>query len=351
MHDWVNTIIKSDDSMKTAIKVISAESLGIAMVINENGKLLGTITDGDIRRALIRNCKMDENVSNIMHKDPIIASDKDDREALLLMMQEKSILQVPILDTDGRIVGLETLHHLLENKKYDNPVFLMAGGFGKRLRPLTNDIPKPLLTVGSKPIMETILNQFREFGFHNFYISTHYKAEKVNEYFGNGSKWGVKIHYIHENTPLGTAGALGLLPKDLSDLPIIVMNADLLTKVDFTQLLNYHVKNDGIATVCTRAYDFQVPYGVVQTEDHRITSIVEKPIHKFFVNAGVYVFNTSLVKNIDGCSYLDMPTLLDEQIKLNQQINSFPIHEYWLDIGQLDEYKRANLEYFSNIEY
>ena len=189
--------------------------------------------------------------------------------------------------------------------------------------------------------METILDQFIEAGFHNFYISTHYKAEMVREHFGDGCNWGVTINYVHENEPLGTAGALGLLPDDLPDLPVVMMNGDLLTKVDFSDLLQFHIGSDGEATMCVREYDFQVPYGVITAKDHRVASIVEKPIHKFFVNAGIYILNLNLINQVDGNSYLDMPQLLQEYIETGGKVNMFPVHEYWLDIGRMEQFEQA----------
>ena len=256
-------------------------------------------------------------------------------------MKVLDLLQIPVVDRQGKVVGLETLQHLLERDRYDNPVFLMAGGFGTRLRPLTEHIPKPLLQVGSKPILQTIIDQFISAGFHDFFISTHYKADMVREHFGDGSDLGVKIRYINESKPLGTAGALGLLPSDLPDLPIVVMNSDLLTKVDFKELLEFHACNGGAATMCVREYDFQVPYGVVKASGNRVTSIVEKPTHKFFVNAGIYVISKSFLQGIDGMTYLDMPTMLEKSIETNNAVNVFPIHEYWLDIGQMEQFRQA----------
>ena len=341
---WKKIILKQSATMQEAIQVLNNESLRIVLVGDDDQKLVGTITDGDIRRGLLRHLTMNTALSEFMFTQPTIASVTDDPNQILLKMQELDLLQIPIVDESGKVVGLETLQHLLTKKQYDNPVFLMAGGFGKRLRPLTEDTPKPMLYVGSKPILETILEQFIDAGFHNFYISTHYKAEILQAHFGDGSDWGVSINYIHEEKPLGTAGALGLLPKEGSDLPILVMNGDLLTKVDFQELLFFHSENGGDATMCVREYDFQVPYGVIQAEEHRITSIVEKPVHKFFINAGIYVLNPDSLNTIDGKSYLDMPHLLSEKINGNRQVNMFPLHEYWLDVGQVEEFEKAQLD-------
>jgi len=254
-----------------------------------------------------------------------------------------SILHVPIVDDDGVICGLETLQHLTEKPSYDNPVFLMAGGFGIRLHPLTENTPKPLLEVGNRPILETIIDQFIDHGFHDFYISTHFKAEQIRDYFKNGDQQGqgVNIHYIHEEVPLGTAGSLGLLPDNLPDLPIVVMNGDLLTNVDFRNLLDFHNNNNADATMCIREYDFQVPYGVVALDGCSIREIKEKPIHKFFVNAGIYVLNKNLINKVDGESYLNITDFLEKELD-SGGVNAFPIHEYWLDIGRMEEYKKAN---------
>jgi dTDP-glucose pyrophosphorylase len=345
MNNWKKVIIKSDETIRTAIRVLNEESLRIVMVSDEDGRLVGTITDGDIRRGLVKHLSMDSEIIEIMFKNPTVLSTKDSKEAILSKMKKMDILQIPIVDDNGKIVGLETIQHFLDKKSYNNPIFLMAGGFGKRLRPMTDNIPKPLLKIGGKPILESILRQFIDAGFHNFYISLHYKANMIQEYFGNGSDWGVTIKYIYEDKPLGTAGGLGLLPKDLPPLPILMMNGDLLTKVNFEQLLNFHLIEKSDITVCVREYDFQVPYGVIQANGHKITSIKEKPVHKFFVNAGIYVLSPLISKEIDGENYLDMPQLLENKIETNAQVNMFAMHEYWLDIGQKNEFDQAQKEY------
>ena len=330
--------------MQEAIQVLNNESLRIVLVVNDDEKFVGTITDGDIRRGLLRYLTMDTELSEFMHSQATVASVNNSRDQMLLKMKERNLQQLPIVDESNKVVGLETLHHLLEKQRFDNPVFLMAGGFGKRLRPLTEHTPKPMLNVGSKPILETIVEQFIDAGFHNFYISTHYKAEIVQEYFGDGSAWGISINYVQEEEPLGTAGSLGLLPKDIIGLPIIMMNGDLLTKVDFTELMAFHADNDGEATMCVREYDFQVPYGVIQSDGHCITSIIEKPTHQFFVNAGIYVLNPTIYKTVDGKTCIDMPHLLTNKINNNVKVNMYPLHEYWLDIGKIEQYEQAQID-------
>lgn len=345
MVNWKSALLSPKDTLERAINVLNNSSLRIGMVADDEGKLLGTITDGDIRRSLIKHLSMDTCVTEIMCKTPESTYLGEDKNAVLARMKNKDVMQMPVLDDSGKIIDLKNLYSIISNaRRYDNVVFLMAGGFGKRLMPLTEKVPKPLLKVGEKPILETILTQFKASGFWRFVISTHYRANMIKEYFAGGEKWDVEITYVYEDEPLGTAGALGLLPENFTGLPIILMNGDLLTKVNHEELLDFHNKGGGLATMGVREYDFQVPYGVVQAKDHLIQSIVEKPSQKFFVNAGIYVLSTELLKKINAHEAIDMPTLLQEQINSGSPVSMFPIHEYWLDIGRVNEFEQAQLE-------
>jgi dTDP-glucose pyrophosphorylase/CBS domain-containing protein len=337
--NWRSVVVTADQTLEDAIVALDKGALGIVLVV-EDKRLIGTLTDGDIRRALIRHLPMTTVICDVMFTTPLTAHWNDSRQLMLEKMSHRNLLHLPIVDDDGQLVGLETLKHLATTPQFDNPVFLMAGGFGKRLRPLTDDTPKPLLKVGNVPILEKILLQFIEYGFSNFYISTHYKAEMVRAHFGDGSAWGVRIDYVHEDEPLGTAGSLGLLPDGI-DKAVIMMNGDLLTRVNFASLLQFHQENEGLATVCVREYEFQVPYGVIYRDGVQIQKIEEKPVHKFFVNAGIYVLKPALLKKVAPERYLDMPNLLEQQIEAGESITMFPVHEYWLDIGQKSEYQRA----------
>ncbi len=343
---WKKVIIAQDSTILSALKLINDEALKVALVVDENDVLLGVVTDGDIRRGLLNDLQLSDSVSRVMNVKPVVASPEATSEELTALMESEGVLTIPITEA-GKVIGLETLHQLLARPKFKNPIFIMAGGFGTRLKPLTDDCPKPMLKVGEKPILETVLESFIKAGFVNFYISTHYMPEKIHEHFGKGDKWGVTIEYIHEESPLGTGGALGLLPKDLPDLPIIMMNGDVLTKVDFGHLLAFHNETSGDATMCVREYEYQIPYGVVNGVDHRVVSMVEKPVQRFFVNAGIYVVSPDVVKSVPRNHVIDMPTLLENRMDNGGNVLMFPVHEYWLDIGQMDDFQRAQSDILS----
>ncbi|ELE1909193.1 TPA: nucleotidyltransferase family protein [Vibrio vulnificus] len=342
---WQKTLIREQNTVKQALEIINNEALRVALVVDNNQHLVGVVTDGDIRRGLLKNLTLAEPVSLVMNLSPTIAKMGTRREDLIELMEKKGILSIPLLDEAGKVVGLETLHGALHRPKYQNPVFLMAGGFGTRLRPLTDNCPKPMLKIGNKPILETVIRSFIKAGFVNFYISTHYMPELIHAHFGDGSEFGVNITYVHEESPLGTGGALGLLPNDLpKDLPLIMMNGDVLTKVDFQRLLDFHVSHDADATMCVREYDYQIPYGVINGEGNKITSMVEKPIQRFFVNAGIYVVSPRVIQSVPENHRIDMPTLLEQHMQERNNVLMFPIHEYWLDIGRMDDFNRAQAD-------
>lgn len=344
MKSWRNALVNSDATLEQAIEVLDKAALRIALVVDSKDKLLGTLTDGDVRRALLKHLSLETPVAEVMNSHPKTAEKSWTKNRILAVMEKYELLQLPMVDGAGRVVGLANLHDILNKQRHDNPVFLMAGGFGTRLRPLTNNCPKPMLKVGDKPILEQILMSFVETGFHRFYISTHYMPEVIRDYFGNGEKWGVSIQYIHEEEPLGTGGALGLLPHGEIDLPLFMMNGDLLTSLNPHSFLEFHQSHDAIATMCVREYEHQIPYGVITSEGAEIKSMVEKPVHRFFVNAGIYLLDPSLVKSVSSGLRIDMPTLLEQQISGGKTVNMFPIHEYWLDIGRMDDFQKAQSE-------
>lgn len=344
MKDWKKVLINADMSLRETIRVIDSGALKIALVVDADQKLLGTVTDGDIRRGILRGCSLEDSVQQVLNRTPTVAAQNEGKDQILALMRLKQVYQIPVIDGDGRVVGLEIVERILETPRYDNCVILMAGGLGSRLKPLTDDTPKPLLKVGGKPILETILENFIHYGFTNFRISVNYKGELIENYFGDGSRWGARIEYLRESKKLGTAGALGLL-TERPNLPVLVMNGDVLTKVNFQQLLEFHREHRALATMCVREYDFQVPYGVVTVDNHRILNIEEKPVQRFFVNAGIYVLEPEALDLIPEDTFFDMPTLFEKVVAQQKETAVFPIREYWLDIGRMDDFQRAEGEF------
>jgi NDP-sugar pyrophosphorylase family protein len=288
---------------------------------------------------------LDDGIESIIFRNPTVCRVNDTKEDILRIAVEKKIYQIPIVDSAGVLVGIDEVDELLKPAEHINKVILMVGGLGSRLRPLTNVLPKPLLEVGNKPILETIIANFAKYGFKNIILSVNYKSQMIENYFGDGSKFGVSIEYVHEDKRMGTAGALSLMRNEL-EAPFFVMNGDLLTNVNFEHMLEYHLNNHAVATMGVREYDFQVPYGVVNIDDHHhITSIEEKPIHTFFVSGGMYILDTAVLSYIPDNVFYDMPTLFEKLIANKQKAISFPIREYWLDIGRMSDFEQANDEY------
>jgi len=342
--DWHEVLIKPNTTIVETIKIIDASALQIALVVDENERLIGTVTDGDIRRGILKGIDLNKPVTEVMKNKFIFARPSMGHEEILKIMKEKYVNQLPIVDGKGRVVRLELLSDLIKEQFFDNLVVLMAGGLGTRLRPLTDDCPKPMVKVGGKPVLETILENFIEQGFRRFYFSVNHLKEKISDYFRDGKKWGVEINYLVEDKKMGTAGALSLIPGN-PDRPLIVMNGDLLTKVNYAQLLDFHRENKADATMCLREYSFQIPYGVVKIEKNMITEIDEKPTHSFFVNAGVYILEPEVLKLIPKNTMYDMTTVFEKLIENQKRAAVFPIREYWIDVGYYEDYKRADSEY------
>lgn len=328
--------------LREAVRLIDDLRCPMVLVTTESGGLAGTVSDGELRRALLRGTSMDAPVASIMNREPKTSreSDRDPRRG------RDHHGPLPVLDEEGRVVGLQLSSVLPEDSLRDRWVVMMAGGAGKRLHPLTESCPKSLLPVGGRPLLETTLERLRSFGFRQFYFSVHYKASMIQDHFGDGSRFGVRIEYIQEEKPLGTAGSLSLLPSPPSK-PFLVMNADLLTSVDLGRLLDYHEDNGADATLCVYGYDLQIPYGVVQLEDDRMTGLRERPVERLLVNAGIYVLEPSVLDLVPFNESFDMPALFDALLARQRPTAAFPIREYWLDIGRISDFERANAEHSS----
>lgn len=346
IRDVSKIILNKNDTVLKALELLDLYALRIVLVVDSDSKLIGSVTDGDIRRGLLKGKDLYATVETIMHNQPYsIEQGSLNNRQIFELMREKSLLALPVVK-DNKLIDIITLDDLIRIKKKDNPVFIMAGGFGTRLRPLTDKCPKPMLPVGGKPLLETIISSFKEQGFYKFYISTHYLPEVITNHFGNGEKLGIEIRYVHESEPLGTGGALSLLPKDEIDLPFIVINGDVLTNMNFSKLLDSHVHNDALATMCVREFQYQIPYGVVNSEKNIIKNMTEKPSYFFDINTGIYVISPELLAQVEA-QFIGMPTILEQQIEKNNKVISYPLHEYWLDIGHIEDYNRAQKDIYS----
>jgi len=346
MKEWRQLLILPSTSLRDAISCIDRGNVQIALVADERGTLLGTVTDGDVRRGLLRGLTLTDPATAVMNRTPVTARADEDRGAILALMKRRLVHQVPLLDDRGALAGLETLDELLQPGRRETPVVLLAGGLGMRLRPLTEDVPKPMLRIGEKPILESILGSFIEYGFCRFFIAVNYKADVIERHFGDGRRWDVQIEYLREAERLGTAGPLSLLPA-LPAEPVIVMNADILTRVNFSHLLDFHRQSAAAATVCVREHRHTVPYGVVNMQDSFLTRIEEKPVYRSMVSAGIYVLEPHAYRHLQRGVQCDMPSLLQGLIDRGMRTAGFPIHEFWLDIGRLEDLERAN-EYFEH---
>ena len=335
--------IHQDQSIRDALTVIDRNRRGIALVLDDRRRLLGTLTDGDLRRAILAGAALDTPLTVALERKgnaaPVTARTDANHATLLSTMREKGIRHLPLLNDDGAVGGLVTLDELLPDEVIPLQAVIMAGGFGKRLHPLTESLPKPMLPVGDKPVMELLVNQLRNAGIQTVNVTTHFEPEKIKDHFGDGSNFGVSMNYVSEESPLGTAGSLRLLEG--SNEPLLVINGDILTQVDFRAMLAFHREHKADVTVAVRQYDFQVPYGVIECAGSMVRTVHEKPVFNFFVNAGIYLLEPSVRECIPHGERFDMTDLIDHLLATQRPVASFPIVEYWLDIGQHADYEQA----------
>ena len=344
MKNIQNIKLSKNASIEEALKVIGDGAMQIALIVDKSDKLIGTLTDGDIRRGLLKGLDLKSSIKSIIFKTPTIAKESDTKEMILKLAISKKLNQIPIIDESGKVIGIQEISQLVKPSEKKNKVILMVGGLGERLGSLTKDTPKPMLKVGNKSILETIVESFKGYGYTNIVMCLNYKSEIIKDYFGDGSEFGVNIEYILEEKRMGTAGALSLLKDNLKE-PFFVMNGDLLTNVNFEKIHEFYLSNNAQALMCVREYESQVPYGVINIENTKIVSVEEKPTQKFFVNAGIYMLNPEVLKYIPKNEFYNMTTLFEKLIDKDKNIISFPIDGYWLDIGRFEEYKKANEEY------
>jgi dTDP-glucose pyrophosphorylase len=324
-------------SLGEAIRNLDSTGLQIVMIVRPDGTLLGTMTDGDIRRGLIRGMDLASPIDSILSRDPLVVPQQVGRDTVLQLMQANKIHQLPIVDDHRRVVGLHLLDELMVPGLRENRMVFMAGGLGTRLRPHTERCPKPMLPIGGKPMLEHLIERAKVEGFHRFTLAIHFLGHMVEEHFGDGSRWNVSIDYVREEIPLGTAGAIGLLDP-VPDTPFLVSNGDVLTDVKYAELLEFHIRHGAVATMAVRRHEWQHPFGVVHTKGVDIIGFEEKPIAKTHINAGIYVLDPRATGQITQGDRCDMPTLFERLREQGGRTIVYPMHEPWLDVGRPEDY-------------
>lgn len=343
MNNWKEFVVTPHYTILETMKIIGQQGKKFAIVCESNFQLVGVVTDGDIRRGLLAGAAVSDPISKVMNKNPIVVNIGASKREMLQKAESTSIDYLIVIDQNGYLENIISLPELKINDQKPNSVVIMAGGLGVRLGELTTDCPKPMLKVGNKPILERIMEQFKLQGFSNFILSVNYKAELIEEYFGNGEKFGVEIEYVKEPIRLGTAGSLSLIQQ--ARYPLIVINGDVLIKIDFSLMFDFHQKKNFDITVCTRTYEVQIPYGVIKTKNELVTAIEEKPLKKHLINTGVYVLSPKALELIPHNTYFDMTQLIELSVKNKLRVGAFEIDDFWIDIGHKDDFYKANNSY------
>jgi len=330
---WRQTLLSAEATLQEGIRCLDHTGLQIAIVVTADGRLIGTLTDGDIRRGLLRGLALESPIAPIINTDPLVVPPQLGRDMVLHLMQANKIHQLPVIDEQRMVIGLHMWDELLSPTRRPNLMVIMAGGRGTRLRPHTEHCPKPMLEVGGKPMLEHIIERAREEGFERFALAIHYLGHMVEDHFGDGSKLSVQIEYLREEAPLGTAGALGLLAP-VPDAPFLVTNGDVLTDIRYAELLDFHSRHHAAATMAVRLHEWQHPFGVVKTKGVDIVGFEEKPVARSHINAGVYVLEPHALSLLGRGQHCDMPTLFARLHDQSDRTIVYPMHEPWLDVGR-----------------
>ncbi len=324
------------------IRTIERSSSGVALAVNHENVLVGVISDGDVRRGLLRGLTLQDSAEKIMTRDFFAVKQGTGRDQVLELMQARSFSQVPVVDDEFHVMGLHLLHALLRSKEHNNPVIIMAGGKGTRLGELTQHTPKPMLKVAGRPILERIILRLQSHGFHQIYLAVNHLSHMIEEYFGDGTTCGCQIRYLRESKPLGSGGAISLLPP--SNIPILVVNGDLITDADYSSMLEYHQRNDFYATMGVHSYSHEIPFGCIESRNGRIEDIAEKPLITREVNAGIYVISPAAAANVPRETFFPVTDLFEEALHHGRPCGAYRIEGDWSDIGHQDQLKRARGE-------
>jgi dTDP-glucose pyrophosphorylase len=337
---WRQTLLHGDATIKDAINVLNVSGLRIVLAVDENEKLLGTISDGDIRRGLLKGLQLENSLTAIWNHEAIVVPENMSTNMVKDLMLVNKIQQIPIVDENQRLIGLHLWDEFVYPVARPNIFVIMAGGKGTRLYPQTENCPKPMLLLAGKPILEHIILQAKEEGFVHFVLAINYLGHVIEDYFGNGNRFGVKIEYLREEIPLGTAGALSLLGR-MPDNPIIVTNGDVVADIQYGSILDFHQEQKSTATMAVQMHEWRNPFGVVQTQGIEIIGYQEKPTMRSNINAGVYILEPSVLGYLDRASPCDMPTLFDLIRLRGKRVLAYLIHEKWIDVGQPEDLIRA----------
>lgn len=340
---WQRAVLSPDATLQQAIRNLEEVAIKIALVVNESGRLEGTISDGDIRRGLLGGLTLESPITSVFHRAPLVVRPGVSRDVVIQLMLANRVQQIPEVDEENRLVGL----HLWDDERVPvvrpNMMVIMAGGLGTRLRPHTETCPKPMLPIAGKPMLEHIIERAKIEGFQYFVLAIHYLGEMIEAYFKDGSPLGVRIDYLRETKPLGTAGALSLLEVK-PDIPFVVTNGDVITDIRYGELLDFHNRQGAAATMAVRHYEWQHPFGVVQMNGIEIVGFEEKPVARSHINAGVYVLAPEALNDLQVDQHCDMPTLFERLQTSSKRTVAYPMHEPWLDVGKLNDLEKANRE-------
>jgi len=340
---WRKAILSTTATIEQAVRNLTKVSIRIVLVTNETGVLEGTISDGDIRRGLLKGLDLNSPITSIIRHNPLVVPPELGRELVMQLMVANKIQQIPVVDEEKHVVGLHLWDEITTSPTRPNLMVIMAGGMGTRLRPHTENRPKPLLSVAGKPMLEHIIERAKREGFNRFVLAIHYLGHLIEAYFGNGERLDVQIDYLREDTPLGTAGALGLL-NPLPDASFVVTNGDVITDIRYGELLDFHSRHAATATMAVRVHEWQHPFGVVQTRGVEIVGFEEKPIARSHINAGVYALDPTALSVLTADAHCDMPTLFERLQAKGKRTVAYPMYEPWLDVGQPDDLKLANIK-------
>jgi dTDP-glucose pyrophosphorylase len=346
-YNWKNAILPISSSIHEAISCLDETSLKIVLVVNENQKFLGTITDGDIRRGILRGIGLHEPIFNILQNDCITCTNSLEINEVLNLMRKHAVNQIPVVNLENHLVGLH-LRDLLEVRaERINPMVVMAGGMGSRLSTLTELCPKPMLKVMGKPILEHIVEKGKSEGFNHYIFTIRHLGNVIKDYFKDGADFGIEIEYVSEEVPLGTVGSLALL-KDRLTMPFLLTNGDVLTNLDYGALLDFHINTPSSMTMVIGSHEIQNPFGVVELDKEKVVDYVEKPIITSFINSGIYAMDPTAIEPLTLGQACDMPELFRLLRSSNKSVFAYPLHEKWIDIGRPSDFERANLGIFDD---